>query len=99
MDDQHLVNTMSMLMRNAASDLELNRRFYNSYPPPHAEQAEVLFEQEWDYWMEATIMDCVNPIFWQMRDDAERRGLHLEEKWENAHAQPRVVFATMPKAQ
>jgi hypothetical protein len=91
MSDQHLINSMSLLMRYASAALESHRKFYATCPPPQGEMAELLFDQECDYWDEAIITDCIPDIFWKMKEDAERRGMELELVYDAVRgAQPHV---------
>jgi hypothetical protein len=52
MSDGHLLNSINMIKRYGQARLEQLRNFYISCPAPTADMAELLWEQEFDFWME-----------------------------------------------
>jgi hypothetical protein len=75
MADDHLLNTIAMLQRNAVRKSAENKQFYMSCPLPNGEHAMDAFESEFDAVLDSEWQDYVHALFRPMVLDAERRGL------------------------
>jgi len=79
MTDGHLLNAMKMLKRVAKRRVARNVSFCLGCPPPTGDMAQMAFDQEFDYWTEASWEDAVPDIFNDMFDEALERGMDLSE--------------------
>lgn len=78
MDDNHLVNTLKMLQRNARAHKINCEVFYLTCERPNGDMANLAFDQEADAQTNSTWEDVVLPIFWDMLKEAERRRIKVE---------------------
>lgn len=78
MDTSHLLNAMAFLERKAKAKHSETVGFYASCPGPRGEMAQVAFEQEYVYWMDASWESCLPFIYELMGKELDSR-----EKWIN----------------
>jgi len=78
MDDDHLLNTISMLQRVAEAHRASRTVFYTLCEGPQGDMAQDCFDREFDMVMDSTWQDYVLDIYWDMEAEAERRGLALK---------------------
>jgi hypothetical protein len=81
MEDDHLCNTLRLIKRFCEHKLDFTQRAYATAWAPTADMAEMLFEQEFDFWTEeATWEDCLPDAdkFEELAEEADRRSLVWE---------------------
>lgn len=78
MSDSHLVNTIKMLWKHARSRKIKKDVFLLACEPPTAEGAALAFEQGCDEQFSLEWEDEVDPIFHEMMDEADKRGIKLD---------------------
>ena len=79
MEDNHLINTISMLQRKAEEERAHYSLFYLTCNEPTGDMAQLAFEQEQNAVFESSFLDYTPPIYQNLIDDAERRGLKIPQ--------------------
>ena len=77
MSDSHLLNSIKMIERQSRLRLEGELSFYMSCPLPNGEMAQDGFDQEFDALLDATPDDFLPCIYYNLVDDARRRGIYI----------------------
>lgn len=81
MTDSHLLNTINMLEKYGRLKYNHLCNEFWSIPEPQGEQAQICWENaERDLYENCDGLDYVPDIYWDMKFEAERRGLFREEK-------------------
>lgn len=75
MADSHLINTINLLRKHGENLRQQNLNFFLNCPPPSGEMALMEFDKEFDFACDATEEDFVPEIYFDMLDEAVRRGI------------------------
>ncbi len=76
MGDDHLINTLNLLKRNAVRKQQETENFYVSCSMPQGEMAMDAFDSEFDQVLDSHWTDYAGELFGELLLEAERRDLH-----------------------
>jgi len=80
MSDDHLLNTLKLLQRQAEVKRIHNSVFYALDPGPSADMAQLAFEQEQKQAWDSTWEHYVPEIYFNLEGEVKRRGLTLPQQ-------------------
>ena|SRR5208337_729934 len=75
MSDEHLINTINMLIRKAETDRATAVKSILSFPEPSGGMAELYFEKDLNSSIESDYGDFLPKIYWDMYEIACKRGI------------------------